>query len=169
MEREIRGKALPVASYLFVQPFNRNPVELSEVAIENNPLLAKNQNSRFHRYGELCRAFWHGTTGSIAPGLRSQFVTSRFVVLCLRSQFATSKRRLSGTIAAAATSGALAPTLGDADFGVGSEDFAEGFADFAYRGVGAHRVHDIRHGVGRRDIAVRGRPRFLGSGFFQSI
>jgi hypothetical protein len=38
--------------------------------------------------------------------------------------------------------------LGDAYFGVGSENFAEGFADFAYRRIGPHRVHDVRHGIG---------------------
>ena len=154
-------------------------------------LVAEDQNSRFHGYGELCRAFWHETRASIADGLRSQFATSKFSgfglrlqfatsrfcrVVCLRSQFVTSKtgsssgrhRRRARAPAPHSTQFSRA-RLGDAHFGVGSENFAQSFADFAYRRVGPHRVHDVGHGVGRRDVAVCGRFAVPGQRLFSRL
>ncbi len=62
-------------------------IEFGEVAIEDDPLVAEDQDSRFDRYGELRRAFGHQL--SIAC-LRSQFATSRYSA-GLRLQFATSR------------------------------------------------------------------------------
>lgn len=45
--------------------------------------------------------------------------------------------------------------LGDADFGVRAVHLAQRFADLAHGGVGADCIHDERHGVGRRYVAVQ--------------
>ena len=48
MKHEIGGEALAVAFHLFVQPLDGDALELGEFLVEDHPLLAQDQNSRFH-------------------------------------------------------------------------------------------------------------------------
>src|ERR1700732_2398698 len=63
----------------------------------------------------------------------------------------------------------LSKRLCDADFGVRTVHLPQGFADFAHGGVSADRIHNVGHGIGGRDRAVRTRLRFLGGSFLQGI
>src|SRR5271154_3839791 len=59
--------------------------------------------------------------------------------------------------------------LSNAHFGVGSVDFAKGFADFADGGVGADGLHDVWHGICRRNVSVGSCIRLLSCGFLQGL
>ena len=52
LEHKIRRKTLPVPFYLLVQMPDADPIKFGEVAIENDPVVAEDQNSRFDRYGD---------------------------------------------------------------------------------------------------------------------
>ena len=60
-----------LAKRLMERGFDVTELELSEFLVEDYPLLAQDQDSRLHRYGELCRAFWHAAMRSVAPDLNA--------------------------------------------------------------------------------------------------
>ena len=90
LEREIRWEALAVASYLLVQLLDRDPIELGEVAVENDPLVAENEYPSFNGYGGLCRAFGMGLEKYTA-GFEVAICNLKICrIFCVRSQFVTS-------------------------------------------------------------------------------
>src|SRR5271169_166180 len=96
-------------------------------------------------------------------------------VSCLRLQIATSKRRTpSGTWSRKSEetcrgSEADNEKLGDADFRIGSVHLPQRFADFAYGGVGANGVDDVRHSIDVGNVAVGARSGGLGGSLFQGV
>ena len=49
LEHEIRGESLAVALYLFIQALYRHVVEFCQSRIENDPLMAQNQDTKINR------------------------------------------------------------------------------------------------------------------------
>src|SRR5271165_2956732 len=64
---------------------------------------------------------------------------------------------------------AAIPLLGNADFRISAVHLPQRFADFPHRGIGPHSVHDVGHGVGGGNVAVRSSFRFLRRGLLQRI
>src|SRR5260221_9716178 len=62
-----------VALDLLVQVLHRDSVKLSQIAVEDNFLIAQDNDSRGNSFGEDDCSFVHDTPAS----LRSQFVTSK--------------------------------------------------------------------------------------------
>src|SRR5580700_3590386 len=60
-------------------------------------------------------------------------------------------------------------TLGKARLGVGPVDLPQGVADLADGRIRAHRIHDVRHSIRRRNIAARSSFRLLDGGPLQRI
>ena len=51
LEHEIYRKPLSVALHLLIQLSDRDAIEFSQIAIEDDPLVAEDQDSRFNRSG----------------------------------------------------------------------------------------------------------------------
>jgi len=58
-EHEIDGKTVLVAIDLLVQPLDSDTIKFGEVAIEDDPLVAEDQDSRFDWYGNGRRILRH--------------------------------------------------------------------------------------------------------------
>src|ERR1700687_3807365 len=94
-------------------------------------------------------ASWVGRFGT---GLGKYSAWFEVAICDLKNTTATSVLQESfAERATARTSGARAYILrlGDAYFRVGSKHLAQGFANFADCSIGANRVHDVGHRVGR--------------------
>lgn len=71
-EKKIARKTLRIAFQLFVQAFDGNTVKLSQVGVQDDFLIAQDQNLRTHSFGENDCSLVHDSPTS----LRSRFVTS---------------------------------------------------------------------------------------------
>ena len=63
----------------------------------------------------------------------------------------------------------LKEALGDAHFRIRSINLPQGFADFADGGVSADGIHNVRHGIGIGNIAIRASCGSLGGGLFERL
>jgi hypothetical protein len=59
LKDEVRGKALLIALHLLVENSDRHTIKLSNIGVQDDSLMAKKQDARFHRDSRHTTTFRH--------------------------------------------------------------------------------------------------------------